>query len=203
MRGEVLLIDFAFMIALPAGLEKLCWGLQEPCINMASKATGGIRSSWVCCCPFIRGAPSWLCFLCGWETHGGCRVWGANHMGVIWCLPMGMLYLPNSERLTAVHGTSCPKRKIWAKAQEDVGVIICAASIRDSMSRPANVPCMKNVYIIHIRACKKTRLGQRTDSLVQESSKKAPAFGPLHFSVVKAYTEPCIPTLWLAASVVN
>jgi hypothetical protein len=40
-----------------------------------------------------------------------------------------------------------------------------------------------------------TRLGQRPDSLVQESSKKAAAFGPLHFSVVKAYTEPCIPTL--------
>lgn len=71
------------------------------------------------------------------------------------------------------------------------------------MSRKANVPCMKKVYIIHIRACKKTRLGQRTRSLVQESSKKAAAFGPLHFSVVKAYTEPCIPTLWLAASVVN
>lgn len=155
MRGAVLLIDFAFMIALPAGLEKLCWGLQEPCVNMVSKATGGIRISWVCCCPFIRGAPSWLCFLCGWETHGGCGVWGANRMGIIWCLPMGMLYLPSSERLTAFHGTSCPKRKIWAKAQEDVGVIICAASIRDSMSRQANVPCMKKVYIIHIRAWKK------------------------------------------------
>lgn len=191
-----------FMLALPAGLEKLCRGLQEPCIYMASKATRGIHSSRVCCCAFIWGAPYWLCFLCGWETHGGCRVWGANHMGVIRCLPMGMLYLPSSERLAAVHGASCPKRKIWAETQEDVGVI-CATSIRESVSRKANVTCMKKVYIIHIHACKKTRLGLRTSSRARKLEESR-IFRTAAFLRGQSIHIQSLPSQhWLGASVVN
>lgn len=180
-----------WLSCLPAGLEKLCWGLQEPCINMASKATGGIRSSWVCCCPFIQGAHSWLCFLCGWETRGGCRVWGANHMGLIGCLPMGMLYLPSSERLNAVHGTSCPKRTIWAKAQEDIGVI-SAASIRDS-----NVPCMKKLHMMLVRA---RELGWDKGQVSCKKARRMPLLSDHSISPLSKHTqrtEPCMPTLGL------
>jgi len=201
--GRVLFTYFTFIFDLRAGLEKLCRGLQKPCFNMASKTTLRLRSSWVCCGACFWGAPSWLCSMRGWETHRGCGVWGANHMGVIRCLPMGMLYLPSSERLTAVHGTSCPKRTVWAEAQEDIGVA-CTASIRDSATRKASIPCVKlwkRMYIIHIRACKKTRLWQRrwTSILVHESSKKATSFGPLIVSPWSEHTHRVLsnPFLWV------
>ena len=207
--GRVLFTYFTFIFDLRAGLEKLCRGLQKPCFNMASKTTLRLRSSWVCCGACFWGAPSWLCSMRGWETHRGCGVWGANHMGVIRCLPMGMLYLPSSERLTAVHGTSCPKRTVWAEAQEDIGVA-CTASIRDSATRKASIPCVKlwkRMYIIHIRACKKTRLWQRrwTSILVHESSKKATSFGPLFVCPWSKHTHKRAlhPSLFLGTSVVN
>ena len=198
--GRVLFTYFTFIFDLRAGLEKLCWGLQKPCFNMASKTTLRLCSSWMCCRACFWGAPSWLCSVRGWETHRGCGVWGANHMGVIRCLPMGMLYLPSSERLTAVHGTSCPKRTVWAEAQEDIGVA-CTASIRDSATRKASIPCVKlwkRMDIVHIRV-RARKLGCGRDDGPAFSCTKARRKPHLsdHSSFVRGQSihtrEPCIP----------